>query len=40
MLSDLHLSGDMGATGADMDLLRRQTEMRAQAARRVLDAGL
>jgi aminoglycoside phosphotransferase (APT) family kinase protein len=35
-----HLSGDMGASGADMDLLRRQTEMRARAARRVLDGGL
>jgi aminoglycoside phosphotransferase (APT) family kinase protein len=35
-----HLSGDMGASGADMDLLRRQTEMRAWAARRVLDRGL
>jgi aminoglycoside phosphotransferase (APT) family kinase protein len=34
-----HLSGDMGASGADMDLLRRQTGMRARAARRALDGG-
>ena len=32
-----HRSGDMGASGADMDLLRRQPGMRARAARRVLD---
>ena len=35
-----HLSGDMGAPGADMDLLRRQPGMRARAARRVLDGEL
>ena len=35
-----HLSGDMGTSGADMDLLRRQPGMRAEAARRVLDGGL
>ncbi len=35
-----HLSGDMGASGADMDLLRRQPGMRARAARRVLDGEL
>ena len=35
-----HLSGDMGTSGADMDLLRRQPGMRARAARRVLDGEL
>ena len=35
-----HLSGDMGTSGADMDLLERQPGMRARAARRVLDGGL
>jgi aminoglycoside phosphotransferase (APT) family kinase protein len=35
-----HWSGDMGTSGADMDLLRRQPGMRAEAARRVLDGGL
>ncbi len=35
-----HRSGDMGTSGADMDLLRRQPGMRARAARRVLDGGL
>ena len=35
-----HRSGDMGTSGADMDLLRRQPGMRAEAARRVLDGGL
>jgi aminoglycoside phosphotransferase (APT) family kinase protein len=35
-----HRSGDMGTSGADMDLLRRQPAMRARAARRVLDGGL
>jgi hypothetical protein len=30
----------MGTSGADMDLLRRQPGMRAEAARRVLDGGL
>jgi aminoglycoside phosphotransferase (APT) family kinase protein len=35
-----HRSGDMGTSGADMDLLRRQPGMRAEAARRVLDDGL
>ncbi len=35
-----HRSGDMGTSGADMDLLARQPGMRARAARRVLDGGL
>ena len=35
-----HQSGDMGASGADMDLLARQPGMRGRAARRVLDSGL
>ncbi len=35
-----HQSGDMGASAADMDLLRRQPGMRARAARRVLDGAL
>ena len=35
-----HRSGDMGTSGADMDLLTRQPGMRARAARRVLDGGL
>jgi aminoglycoside phosphotransferase (APT) family kinase protein len=35
-----HQSGDMGTSGADMDLLARQPGMRAAAARRVLDGGL
>jgi aminoglycoside phosphotransferase (APT) family kinase protein len=35
-----HQSGDMGTSGADMDLLARQPGMRAEAARRVLDGGL
>jgi aminoglycoside phosphotransferase (APT) family kinase protein len=35
-----HLAGDMGSSGADMDLLRRQPGMRARAARRVLDGEL
>ena len=35
-----HLAGDMGTSGADMDLLRRQPGMRARAARGVLDGEL
>jgi hypothetical protein len=35
-----HQSGDMGTSGADMDLLIRQPGMRARAARRVLDGEL
>jgi aminoglycoside phosphotransferase (APT) family kinase protein len=35
-----HQSGDMGTSGADMDLLSRQPGMRARAARRVLDGEL